>query len=579
MWIFPDCKSYQVGPDGDIRPPSIAVVAGHCEISRLESESIQVTAGAGKVYINGAVLEEGSKELQPYDRVAIGNTVYLFHWPGKDPPEDPPNAVTIMREYVKAAATDSSEANQKVFAEQQAVQEAEHAKAMESMQAEFEAKLQAMQSAMATGGGDAVTQDDIDKAKQAFESKEQAAKESFVNQRSNNGLELQLQDLLRKAPVLAELCQRLDRANLGFEVKLTPGEQKADPPKPKVVVRNSSTGEQVVQDPWEFENRFQIVQEELSKIRLSLDNDVFYEVPSMHDPVVLLFDNMFKLGSAQYHLMECAALMETGMPLQNIRNAVAPFNEVGTLEVMMTPIRGPEDLTPISEDEAPDDPSELVGKPWTYLLEVKGVSKLKVRSDETFVQYMFNQDLFCTEVVDTPGNDLKFEFKQIHHVAEVTEAFLAYLDEGAITFEVFVNPVLDPPTSKVDTNNPTIRKLVGAVGSGSAKPQAGAGESNEAVQGEAASSSALAQETPGASASDAEIQKATEDALQAQHTAEEALTAERTRVKELEGQVAKLEQIGRESPAPQRVAELEQEVARLKTELEQKPKSGMCTLL
>jgi len=215
----------------------------------------------------------------------------------------------------------------------------------------------------------------------------------------------------------------LDRPMLGFEVKLSPGAE-GEGPKPKVAVRNSTTNELVYQDPWEFDDRFNILQDELSKVKQAVQFGTDYGVPEQHDPITLLFDNIFKLGSADFHLMECSLLMETEDCVAPVRSVVAPFAPVGSLEVKMTPVKGADDPTPLGDDDMIEDPSELLGKPWSYLVEIKSATKLDIVSDETFVQYTFNKDLFCTEVMTTVGKDQSLDFKQIHHIPSVDQEFI-----------------------------------------------------------------------------------------------------------------------------------------------------------
>jgi len=484
------------------------------------------------------------------------------------------SAEDIVREFAAGSAT-VSDADKKMFEEQQKEQAKQHEEEMKKMEEMFAKKMADMQAAMAAGGGgeDGVTQEDINKAKEAFEQQEAAAKDGFAQNQAVSGVQLQLQDLMRKAPNLSKMCQMLDRPMLGFEVKLSPGGE-GEGPKPKMVIRNSNTGEQVLQDPWEFDDRFNIVQDELSKVKQAVQFGTDYDVPEVHDPLTLLFDNLFKLGTAEFHLMEYAALMETGEPVAPVRNTVAPFNEVGKLEIMMTPIKGPEDPTPLTEDEMVDDPQELIGKPWTYQLQVKSATKLNIMSDETFVQYTFDGDLFCTEVVTDPTKDVTFDFKAIHHVPEVTEKFLAYLDEGRLSFDVFVNPQVELPTSKVSSTNSNIRKFLGASG----PPVAG----DATADGSAPPADAAASLATGA---DFQAQKA---------AAEQALSAEQAKVKALEAKVAELEakaKAGGATAAPTaatpaspagssaREKELEAEVAKLRTELANAPQSSACVLL
>jgi len=583
MWLF-DVQTYTVGPEGDIRPSSIAVVPNHCEIIRPDAESaVQVKVGEGKVYHNGAAVPPGETvSLAPHDRVGVGNDVYRFHWPGKDPETEPMSAEEIIREFATASQT-VSEADKKMFEEQSAAQAKDHQDEMTKMEEAFQAKLVAMQEEMAkaaaeggaaTGG---VTQQDIDKEKQAHEQMEAAKNAAFEENQKFSGVQRQLQDLMRKVPSVSKMCQMLDRPMLGFEVKLSPGATPEEGPKPKIIVRNSDSGEAVLQDPWEFDDRFNIVQDELGKVKQAIQFGTDYMVPEAHDPLRLLFDNQFKLGTATYALMECSVLMETEEPIVQVRSTVAPFNPVGSIEIMMTPIKSPEDTTPLGDDDLVDDSSELIGKPWTYMLEIKGAQGLTITSDETYVQYMFNGDLFCTEVVTEPTKTPKWEYKHIHHVSEVTQEFLTFLDEGSITYDIFVNPVVNEPSTKVGSSNSNIRKFLGgtplnnatADGGATISPMGGTSVNSVASNATGTAESAQAQAL--------EQQKA---------AAEQALAVEIAKVKELEAKVAELEKKAAEMPEATptnepsvREKQLEAEVAQLKDQVANAPQSSACTVL
>ena len=52
--------------------------------------------------------------------------------------------------------------------------------------------------------------------------------------------------------------------------------------------------------------------------------------------------------------------------MQVIKNAAVPYNTVGLLEVLWTPLAGPneeDEKKPIEDVESEND---LIGKPWTY---------------------------------------------------------------------------------------------------------------------------------------------------------------------------------------------------------------------
>jgi len=455
MWIFEEGTAVVVGPGGDIQPSSISVTSEHCTI-KCSDQGVSIIPQKGKIYVNGEKMEaDAEKALTPYDRVVVGSLVYMFIWPGHNPPEtEPMEAHNVMREFAAATMNDS-DAGAAMFEEQKRAQDRQYKEQMAAKQAEFQAKLAAM------AGGDA------EAAEAEFATEQAAAAATHDDQMKASGVQIQVQELMRKIPELSNMCQMLDRPMLAFAVKLMPAETPGDAPKPKVVVRNGDQGEEVLLDCWEFEDRFKVVQDEMQKLQHAVAYGTEYSVPKVHDPLVLLFDNLFHLGSADYLLMEYEMMMETEDTIATIRNAVAPFDDVGKVEMRMTPVHSPEDPTPLTEDEMIEfeDPADLIGKPWTYQIEIPKVFDLKIKSDETFVQYMFDGELHCTEVIEIVGKEVHLQYKAIHHVDEVTQEFLDYLDEGRLHLDVFVNPTLTLPTGEhasVSTNNGNIRKFLAA---------------------------------------------------------------------------------------------------------------------
>ena len=60
----------------------------------------------------------------------------------------------------------------------------------------------------------------------------------------------------------------------------------------------------------------------------------------------------------------------------DIRNAVSPYNSVGKLQVKWVPLAGPDAE---EGEETPDwEGEEMIGKPWTYKIQIEGASGLPI---------------------------------------------------------------------------------------------------------------------------------------------------------------------------------------------------------
>ena len=98
--------------------------------------------------------------------------------------------------------------------------------------------------------------------------------------------------------------------------------------------------------------------------------------------------------------------------MQDIKNAAVPYNNVGLLEVRWIPLAGPDEgdeAKPVRDIDSEDD---LLGKPWTYRLEIKRSADLPVFCEMAYVSYDFfgeacttgECDLSC-DVCIAPADD------------------------------------------------------------------------------------------------------------------------------------------------------------------------------
>jgi len=138
--------------------------------------------------------------------------------------------------------------------------------------------------------------------------------------------------------------------------------------------------------------------------------------------------------------------------MQEIKNAAVPYNTVGLLEVKWTPLGGPgEDdgsspLTEIVEE------SDLIGKKWTYKLDIVQASDLPVFCEMAYVEYDFFGETFTTEAVQQTTFSPRFEYSRVHHISNAKEDFLVML-KGALEMRVHVTQHITAPPDKLGTSN------------------------------------------------------------------------------------------------------------------------------
>ncbi|KAL4165375.1 hypothetical protein KRP22_004103 [Phytophthora ramorum] len=468
-----------VGPQGDIQPMSLSIINDHCSFENNGSD-IFLCAGAGEVMRNGTKIEKGARlQLAPYDRVVIGNELMLFVYPGREPDGEPPSADTAAAEYKEALQTvDNSAMNElqeqmKKFEEEKARWEKER---LEREAAAVEAAAAAAAAASVNNvAHSAAAEAAAAEAAAAAAKAEEEARLAAEKQRELLARQVNDQELREVLPKIAELTQIvkfLNRDVLSFETALQSssmedkdGNGTSGIPKVKVKVYNKATDETIFLDVFEFVKAHALLKDEVAFLRNALMNDREYESPSGHDPITLLFDNSFHIGSATTFLEYLLYNLETEPDESqlSIKLAVPPFNTIGKLQVMWIPLSSP-DPEKHNEDDLMDveSPSDLLGKPWTFKIRIVGATGLPIITDLAYCQYEFLGELFTTESVEQNTRSPVFNYEFIHHVDCVTDQFIEYLQSARLEFQVFVNPyILDPPKDKISTKNPAIAAQLG----------------------------------------------------------------------------------------------------------------------
>ena len=281
-------------------------------------------------------------------------------------------------------------------------------------------------------------------------------------------------ELLPKTKELKLIVGLLDRDMLSFDVTLQRTEDKLGVPKVKVKVINNSTSESIVIDPFEFMKAYSLIKDEMSHLSLAIENERDYEFPEHHDPLIVLFDNTFQLGTTTLfpeYLIYGLSTDEDEIH-QDIKNISAPYNNVGKLEVVWSPLESPEaedneDYTPEIEED-----SDLLGKPWTYKIKINRASALPIITDMCYVQYNFNGELFTTDTIESNSSNPELLYEKVHHVESVTQEFLDYL-LSPLEVDIFCSPAVRMPKTRVSTNNAVV---VNSVKSGVRSDGCGSGE-------------------------------------------------------------------------------------------------------
>jgi hypothetical protein len=446
-FMYPFTKDLTVfGPSNDVQLASLTLEPNHCTVKKTDETCILMGGAGMDVYHNGVKLSLGEeKELKVNDRVAIANELTVFVWAGKEGGEmmSAEDAKDEFRTGMRAAQGGGG-GDSAALAEQM--------RKFNEEKAEFE-----KQRKDGTYKGD----------------NSQVAE--FTKEQANRAMDNKLMEMAPKVREAQETVDLMNRKFLKLELILqrNPNATSSDAQVPEVMVKviNTETNEFMLLQSFEFVKNAGIMQDELLRLQRAVKNEKKYELDPINDPVSLLFDNSSILGTATVFLMDLSCMLETDAEerVNDIRNAVSPYNSVGKLEVIWTPIADPDN--PEDGGDPPDwEGEEMLGKAWAYQLEIKSASGLPLMTDQCYCEYEFFGETFTTENVEQNTRNPVWNYKNVHHVPCVTEDFLSYLQEGSMFIHVYVNPFVDPPKDIISTESPGIKAKMAWLMSGKQGP-------------------------------------------------------------------------------------------------------------
>jgi hypothetical protein len=422
MYIFAKPETV-FGSKCDIQLPSLAVVKNHVKVLFDEATSVvTLVGGKGATWHNGKPVSEGQEVvLTLFDRIAMADQLMMFRWKAKEP-----------EDAVPMSAADAVE--------------------------EFQEGLANNRGGNSGGGNSAELDEErkkiMDERRQWEEEKGNHAKDKNEadHQRAMVAVDNAILDLLPKTKEAKTNCDLLNRVGMTFDVVLEKGADYV--PKVKVSVENNNPKHSILLDPTEFLPKLSLLKDEMMKLRGAIDTKRDYELPEHHDPLFLMFDNDFHLGTATHWPEYLMYNLDTddGEKMQEVKNAAVPYNTVGLLEVVWTPLGGPEE--PDWDKPPLDVESEegLLGKPWTYRLQIKKASDLPVFCEMAYVEYDFFGENFVTDCVQQNTFSPEFDYTFVHHVPCVTPEFIKWL-KGSVEMEIHVTQHVQTPEDKIGTNN------------------------------------------------------------------------------------------------------------------------------
>ena len=450
----------------DIKPMDFAIVDRHCVVRKGADGALVLIGGAGETYHNGAKVESGAEvALSVGDRVVMASVMMLLYVPGKDL-EVVKTTEEVAAEYRSARMSDKDSDEMKALQAQK--------DAWEKQKADMEAQMEAMRKAQL--GAQSEAEKAKAKAQELAMKKQMQEEEAKQVESRNRSIML---DLIPKVDEACRMLKLLNRGMMQCEAMLRVGlaeDNSFQTPEVKVKVENAMTDDIIYLDPYEFENVQKVMRNEIGFLAAHFEDGSNYQVSDAHDPMNMLYDPTFELGTAVLFNEPLLYFLpaEAEDKMVEIKNVGDPRGNYGQLECMWSPLTN--DGEPMydaqgdiccAEELVPDvaDPADLIGKSWCYKLEIFGISKLPVIAAKCYCQYTFDGQTFTTEVIDQHTDHPRWDYSCVHRVDQVTQEFVDTLQTNSMNIHVYVSPyIAEPPADKINTQNAAIAKNMGFSG-------------------------------------------------------------------------------------------------------------------
>ena len=136
-----------------------------------------------------------------------------------------------------------------------------------------------------------------------------------------------------------------------------------------------------------------------------------------------------------------------------------PYNTIGLLDVVWTPLAGPNDEDAGKDVRDIDSDDDFLNHPWHYRLDIKRACDLPVFCEMAYIQYTFFGEQFTSEAVQQTTFSPVFEYSKIHSVNNATPEFLEFL-KGSLEISVHVTQHIDTPNDRIGTLNDIVRESI-----------------------------------------------------------------------------------------------------------------------
>lgn len=414
--------------EAHVQPFGLGISKQHCKILKDPEGNCTIVALEGDTYVNGRKLKKDeAAALALYDRVAIASEVALFRSKKLMTAESPapPDAETCLSEF-RAASRSAEEIE------------------LEARMAEFERRKKEW---------------DAQQGKKKLSAAEEEERRKEMEKMAMEMVNKEIMQLLPLTKEAKMCCDQLCRGMLSFEVQMQRGTSKeSSAPTVKVKVHKEGASSTETQDilieTFEFERALATCKDEVRRLKFAIQNGRAYSTPEGHDPIKQFMDRTTHYGTAITFPEYLGYCLQTDEPdiFVDIKSSMALDKNVGRLSVNWIPWFGED-----GDDEPPDyeDPSDLLGKEWSYKLIIENASGFDIMCSRCYVSYHFFGQDFNTEEKQQETSSPAFEYDMVHTVNPVTQEFLDFLQEP-LHFVVYAAPFVTLPPTPISTSNPQV---------------------------------------------------------------------------------------------------------------------------
>ena len=100
--------------------------------------------------------------------------------------------------------------------------------------------------------------------------------------------------------------------------------------------------------------------------------------------------------------------------------------------------------------------SDLIGKSWTFKIQINGAFNLPVATDAAYVSYNFFGEECITENVEQNTISPVWNYTRIHHIENVQQEFIDWLTTDSIIFRIHINPFIAKFPDNITSTDPRV---------------------------------------------------------------------------------------------------------------------------